>query len=104
MHHDLWAALDQASANMAIRALVITGAGRGFCAGADLSDFDLAPEVTVLIDLFAQNGSCCSLAASDPCRTRGSETQEPSRSSHRGSPLLLPPSPVSMWNSTRRLF
>jgi 2-(1,2-epoxy-1,2-dihydrophenyl)acetyl-CoA isomerase len=43
MHHDLWAALDKAEANPAIRALVITGAGRGFCAGADLSDFDLAP-------------------------------------------------------------
>ena len=43
MHHDLWAALDQAEANAAIRALVITGAGRGFCAGADLSEFDFAP-------------------------------------------------------------
>ena len=43
MHHDLWAALDQAEANTAIRALVITGAGRGFCAGADLSEFDFAP-------------------------------------------------------------
>ena len=43
MHHDLWAALDQAEANTAIRALVITGAGRGFCAGADLSEFDLRP-------------------------------------------------------------
>jgi 2-(1,2-epoxy-1,2-dihydrophenyl)acetyl-CoA isomerase len=37
MHHDLWAALDQAEANPAIRAVVITGAGRGFCAGADLN-------------------------------------------------------------------
>lgn len=43
MHHDLWAALDRAEANAQIRALVITGAGRGFCAGADLSDFDLSP-------------------------------------------------------------
>ena len=43
MHHDLWAALDQAEANPAIRAAVITGAGRGFCAGADLSDFDFTP-------------------------------------------------------------
>ena len=43
MHHDLWAALDQAEANPAIRALVITGAGRGFCAGADLAEFDFAP-------------------------------------------------------------
>lgn len=43
MHRDLWAALDQAEANPAIRALIITGAGRGFCAGADLSEFDFAP-------------------------------------------------------------
>jgi 2-(1,2-epoxy-1,2-dihydrophenyl)acetyl-CoA isomerase len=42
MHHELWAALDQAEADAKIRALVITGAGRGFCAGADLSEFDFA--------------------------------------------------------------
>ena len=42
MHHDLWAALDAAEADAHIRALVITGAGRGFCAGADLAEFDFA--------------------------------------------------------------
>ena len=42
MHHDLWAALDQAEADATIRALVITGAGRGFCAGADLAEFDFS--------------------------------------------------------------
>ena len=43
MHHDLWAAFDQAEANPVIRAMVLTGAGRGFCAGADLSSFDFTP-------------------------------------------------------------
>jgi 2-(1,2-epoxy-1,2-dihydrophenyl)acetyl-CoA isomerase len=43
MHRELWAALDRAEANPTVRALVITGAGRGFCAGADLSEFDFEP-------------------------------------------------------------
>ena len=43
MHLDLWAALDQAEANPLMRALVITGAGRAFCAGADLAEFDFEP-------------------------------------------------------------
>jgi 2-(1,2-epoxy-1,2-dihydrophenyl)acetyl-CoA isomerase len=42
MHHALWQALDRIEADKAIRALVITGAGRGFCAGADLSEFDFS--------------------------------------------------------------
>ena len=45
MHQDLWIALDQAEADANIRALVITGAGRGFCAGADLSEFDFAEDL-----------------------------------------------------------
>ena len=43
MHRDLWAALDHAEANPLIRALVLTGGGRAFCAGADLSEFDFEP-------------------------------------------------------------
>jgi 2-(1,2-epoxy-1,2-dihydrophenyl)acetyl-CoA isomerase len=43
MHRELWAALDRAEANPVVRALVLTGAGRGFCAGADLAEFDFAP-------------------------------------------------------------
>ncbi len=42
MHRHLWEAFDLAEANPVIRAMVITGSGRGFCAGADLSEFDLA--------------------------------------------------------------
>jgi 2-(1,2-epoxy-1,2-dihydrophenyl)acetyl-CoA isomerase len=42
MHQHLWDAFDLAEANTVIRAMVITGAGRGFCAGADLSEFDFS--------------------------------------------------------------
>jgi 2-(1,2-epoxy-1,2-dihydrophenyl)acetyl-CoA isomerase len=43
MHAELWRALDRIEADKSIRALVITGSGRGFCAGADLAEFDFAP-------------------------------------------------------------
>lgn len=43
MHQELWSALDRAEADASIRALVLTGAGRGFCAGADLAEFDFEP-------------------------------------------------------------
>lgn len=43
MHQLLWSVLDQAEANPAVRALVLTGAGRGFCAGLDLSELDFTP-------------------------------------------------------------
>lgn len=40
MHADLRAALSAASDNPAIRAVLLTGAGRGFCAGQDLEGRD----------------------------------------------------------------
>lgn len=43
MHRDLWAVLDRIQGDVAIRAAVLTGAGRGFCAGADLAEFDFEP-------------------------------------------------------------
>ena len=43
MHSELWQALDRIEADKSIRACVITGSGRGFCAGADLSEFDFEP-------------------------------------------------------------
>ena len=42
MHAELRAALDGVQHDKSIRVLVITGAGRGFCAGQDLADPDMA--------------------------------------------------------------
>lgn len=44
--HDLHTAIDQAVANPAVRVVVLTGSGRGFCSGADLSGFDGEPADT----------------------------------------------------------
>jgi 2-(1,2-epoxy-1,2-dihydrophenyl)acetyl-CoA isomerase len=42
MHAELRDALDAAAASSSVRALVLTGAGRGFCAGQDLNDSGMA--------------------------------------------------------------
>jgi 2-(1,2-epoxy-1,2-dihydrophenyl)acetyl-CoA isomerase len=44
MHGQLMAALNEAAADEGVRCVVITGAGRGFCAGQDLSDPDMGRE------------------------------------------------------------
>ena len=47
MHIALRLALEEVAADAAVRALVITGSGRGFCAGQDLSDPAMGPEADV---------------------------------------------------------
>lgn len=44
MHEEVRAALSQVRADAASRCLVLTGAGRGFCAGQDLSDRAVDPQ------------------------------------------------------------
>ena len=56
MHQLLRAALEQAADQSEIRALVLTGAGRGFCAGQDLSERDVSPGAAP-IDLSVSLGS-----------------------------------------------
>ena len=46
MHRELRAALDAAAAADAVRCVVITGAGRGFCAGQDLNDDGMGQDGT----------------------------------------------------------
>ena len=44
MHGEMRAALDEIAADRSIRCFVLTGAGRGFCAGQDLADRAVAPD------------------------------------------------------------
>lgn len=49
MHRALKAALDEAEDDSKCRALLITGAGRGFCAGQDLNDRLAKPGETIVL-------------------------------------------------------
>ncbi len=46
MHDALMSALKAAAADASVRCVILTGAGRGFCAGQDLSDAAIAPDLT----------------------------------------------------------
>jgi 2-(1,2-epoxy-1,2-dihydrophenyl)acetyl-CoA isomerase len=55
MHQELRAALERARDEVAVRAVLLTGAGRGFCAGQDLSERNVAADAP--IDLSVSLGS-----------------------------------------------
>ena len=50
MHRELRAALDAAADDASVRCLVITGAGRGFCAGQDLNDPEVGTNVGQVVE------------------------------------------------------
>ena len=58
MHEELSAALDDVAKDGVTRALLLTGAGRGFCAGQDLSDravasdSDAAPDLSMSVEKY----------------------------------------------------
>src|SRR5919109_696052 len=56
MHKLLRAALERATDEPAIRAVLLTGAGRGFCTGQDLAERDVSPGAAP-IDLSVSLGS-----------------------------------------------
>ncbi|HEX6529935.1 MAG TPA: 2-(1,2-epoxy-1,2-dihydrophenyl)acetyl-CoA isomerase PaaG [Burkholderiales bacterium] len=56
MHQELRRALEQAHDDAAIRAVLLTGAGRGFCSGQDLAGRNVAPGAAP-IDLSVSLGS-----------------------------------------------
>ncbi|HEX6722727.1 MAG TPA: enoyl-CoA hydratase-related protein [Burkholderiaceae bacterium] len=50
LHRELRAALDAAADDASVRCLVITGAGRGFCAGQDLNDPEVGTNVGQVVE------------------------------------------------------
>jgi enoyl-CoA hydratase len=60
---DIAQAFDEAEADPAVRAVVLAGSGRSFCAGADLKDPETHSAVDIVGQLVAQKGGTSDVAA-----------------------------------------
>jgi len=109
MHTQLRSALDEAAANPAIRCVLLTGAGRGFCAGQDLSERDMK-DPAVSMDLGATIEKYYNplvkfmqFAPSMVSRPAPAQTLRwpATSSSPQGPPPFFRPSQKSGWSPTR---
>ena len=55
LNRDLLAAFEEAAGDEAVRAVVVTGAGKGFCAGADLAVFQPMPTPEQVYEIILSN-------------------------------------------------
>ena len=77
--------LEECAAEPGVRAIVVTGAGRGFCAGADMQDLQ-----TLAGDAIGRQRRRPRRPTSGPCPFR-------CRSRSRSSPRSTAPVPASGW-------
>ena len=92
MHGLLLPALDAAAADPAVRAVVITGAGRGFCAGQDLADPAMRGEgvdVGAVVERFYK-----------PLAPRAASTRAASKPMPELAPVMTSRRPL--WSGTSR--
>src|SRR3989442_1294923 len=78
MHSLLRRAIERAADDADIRAVLLTGSGRGFCAGQDLSERDVSPGAAP-IDLSVSIGSYYHPLVRRPRRTRWRARWRPGR-------------------------
>src|SRR2546426_2359202 len=88
MHSLLRRAIERAADGADIRAVLLTGSGRGFCAGQDLAERDVSPGAAP-IDLSVSIGSYYNPLVTERSITSGEHTSQPQSPCNLVCPLLL---------------